>query len=69
MIFFLLSNLGGTFLKNSLKAEIISFARNKHKNLLRECVRLVNRIINLKLKLVAGYSSVAREIIDLEDEL
>ena len=57
------------FFKNFLKAEIVSFVRNKRKNLPCERIRLVNRIINLKLKLIAGDSLVAREIIDLEDEL
>ena len=57
------------FFKNSLKAEIISFSRTKHKNLSHERVVLTNEIIKLKAPLVSGDFSVSSAIRDLENKL
>ena len=57
------------FFKNSIKAEIISFARTKRKNLSHDRVVLTNKIIWLKRLLVAGDFSVSSEIRKLENRL
>ena len=48
------------FFKNSIRSEIIFFAKR---------VLLVDRIIKLKLQLTSGNPSVSPEIIELESEL
>ena len=57
------------FFKNSIKAEIISFARTKRKNLSHDRVVLTNEIIRLKCLLAAGDFSVSSEICELENRL
>ena len=57
------------FFKNSIKAEIVSFARTKRKNLSHDRVVLTNEIIRLKRLLVAGDFSVSSEIRELESRL
>lgn len=57
------------FFKNSIKAEIISFAKAKRKNLSHECVVLTNETIRLKTLLVAGDFSVSSDICELENKL
>ena len=66
---FPLVKLWWDFFKNSVKAEIISFARTKRKNLLYDRVVLTNDIIGLKHLLVAGEFSVSSEIRELENRL
>ena len=53
------------FFKNSIKAEIISFAKTKRKNLSHNHVVLTNEILRLKSLLSAGDSSVAPAIHEL----
>ena len=57
------------FFKESLRNDIITFAREKRKRLNYERVSLTNRLINLKRQLVQGFSSVSHEIIFLESRL
>ena len=57
------------FFKNSIKAEIVSFARTKRKNLSHDHVVLANEIIRLKRLFVAGDFSVSSEIRELENRL
>ena len=57
------------FFKNSIKAEIISFARTKRKNLSHDRVVLTNEIIRLKRLPAAGDFSVSSEICELENRL
>ena len=57
------------FFKNSIKAEIVSFACTKRKNLSHDRVVLTNEIIRLKRLLVAGDFSVSSEIRELENRL
>ena len=57
------------FFKNSIKAEIVSFARTKRKSLSHDRVVLTNEIIRLKHLLVAGDFSVSSEIRELENRL
>ena len=57
------------FFKNSIRSEIIFFAREKSRDLSHERVLLVNRIIKLKRQLTSGNPSVSPEISDLESKL
>lgn len=57
------------FFKNSIKAEIISFAKTKRKNLSHERVALTIEILRLKALLSAGDSSVVSSIRDLSKGL
>ena len=57
------------FFKDSIRSEIISFARNKRRSLSHERVLITNAIIGLKRRLVCGDLSVAPEISRLESEL
>lgn len=57
------------FFKNSIKAEIISFAKTKRKNLSHERVVLTIEILRLKALLSAGDSSVVSSIRDLSKGL
>lgn len=57
------------FFKNSLRGDIIAFAREKRRRLNCECISLTNRIINLKHQLVQGFSTVFHEITFLESRL
>lgn len=54
---------------NSIKAEIISYAKSKCKNLSHERVILTNEIIRLKRLLAAGDFSVSLYIRELEKKL
>ena len=66
---FPLVKLWWDFFKNSIKAEIISFARTKRKNLSHDRVVLTNEIIRMKRLLFAGDFSVSSEIHELENRL
>lgn len=57
------------FFKESLKSEIISYARGKRKRLCRERVSLTNRLIKLKRQLIQGSSFVVPEILFTEAQL
>lgn len=57
------------FFKNSIKAEIISFAKTKRKNLSHERVVLTIEILRMKALLSAGDSSVVSSIRDIESKL
>ena len=57
------------FFKRSIKADCISFSREKRRVLNRERVVLTNRLIVCKQLLVRGDSSVKPEIISLEAQL
>ena len=57
------------FFKRSIRLKIIYFSKNKRRELSHERVLLVNRIIDLKLKLTSGDLSVSSEISELESEL
>ena len=57
------------FFKNSIRSEIIFFAREKSRDLSHERVLLVNRIIELKRQLTSGNPSVSPEISELESKL
>ena len=57
------------FFKESLKSEIISYARGKRKRLCRERVSLTNRLIKLKRQLIQGSSLVVSEILFIEAQL
>ena len=57
------------FFKTSIRSEIISFAKNKHRCLSHERVLIINTIIALKRRLVSGDLSVAPEISRFESEL
>ena len=66
---FPLVKLWWDFFKNSIKAEIISFARTKRKNFSHDRVVLTNEIIRLKRLLVLGDFSVSSELRKLENRL
>ena len=66
---FPLVKLWWDFFENSIKAEIISFARTKRKNLSHDRVVLTNEIIRLKRLLVAGDFSASSELRKLENRL
>lgn len=57
------------FFKSSLKADIISYAKSKRRELNRERVVLTNRLINLKRRLVHGEISLSAEILIVESHL
>lgn len=57
------------FFKESLKSDIISYARGKRKRLCRERVSLTNRLIKLKRQLIQGSSLVVSEILLIEAQL
>ena len=57
------------FFKQSIRSQITYFSKNKSRELSHERVLLVNRIIDLKLKLTSGDLSVSSEISELESEL
>ena len=57
------------FFKTSIKSDIISFSKQKRRDLSRDRVRLVNEIIDLKLRLSAGDTSVTGHLFDLESQL
>ena len=57
------------FFKESLKQEIISFAREKRKSLSRERVILTNNLIALKRQLANNDESASPQIASLESEL
>ena len=57
------------FFKSSLKLDIISFAREKRKQLCHDRVVLTNRLIKLKQRRSNGDSSVSHEIIFTESQL
>ena len=57
------------FFKESIKAEIIAFAKEKQRRRSHERVVLTNRIFNLKTVLAAGDLSVGPEIAALESQL
>ena len=57
------------FFKESLRAEILYFSKEKRKRLCRERVVLTNRIIACKQLLVQGDNSLGEEIAALESQL
>ena len=57
------------FFKESLKQDIVSFAKNKRKFASRERVVLTNRLIDLKQRLVQGDAFLSSEIASLESRL
>ena len=57
------------FFQRSIPSQITYFSKNKRGELSHERVLLVNRIIDLKLKLTSGDFSVSSEISELESEL
>ena len=57
------------FFKESLKQDIISFAKNKRKFAFRERVVLTNRIIELKQRLIQSDAFLSSEIASLESRL
>ena len=57
------------FFKSSLKADVISYAKSKRKELNCERVVLFNRLIDLKRKLAQGELAVSSEILTVESHL
>ena len=57
------------FCKNSLKAEIVAFSKEKRIRASHSGVVLTNRLIPLKQRLASGDNSVKAEIASLELEL
>ena len=57
------------FFKESLRAEIIDFSRERRKRLCRERILLTNRLISYKQRLVRGDSFLGEEIAALESQL
>ena len=60
---------GDDFCKNSLKAEIVAFSKEKRIRALHSGVVLTNRLIPLKQRLASGDNSAKAEIASLELEL
>ncbi len=57
------------FVKESMKSDIISFAKKKRKQLNHERVSLTNELIELKKQLANGNLSLSAEIISIESRL
>jgi len=57
------------FFKVSIKADIISYAKSKHKKLNRERVVFTNCLIDLKRRLIQGEISASPEILATESHL
>ena len=56
-------------LKETIRLRTIDFSKAQRRELSRDRVRIINRLIALKSKLVAGDPSVKSEILDLESSL
>ena len=64
-----MSGNGGIFVKNSLKAEIVAFYKEKRIHASHSGVVLTNTLVPLKQRLASGDNSVKAEIASLELEL